>query len=163
MNREPSQEVVTLASIQAWPGSGPTTTQEEGRYSDPRQKNPLIVDYDLTNSKGTGRKHPTKGIVPMRQDTRSPVPSQDSEVSQFLIHPLSTILLIRLCRTRRRDGANNIRHRCRRRLCRRKLATKGIMHRSWGVPDSYGCRWNVSRFPILSLNTHFSQPIYHAI
>ena len=45
----------------------------------------------------------------MRQDTRSPVPLQGSEVSRFFIDPLSTILLIRLCRTQRPDGAN-IRH-----------------------------------------------------
>ena len=35
-HRQPSQEVVTRPSIQAWPGWGPTTTQEVGRYSDPR-------------------------------------------------------------------------------------------------------------------------------
>ena len=37
-HRQPSQEMVTLASIQVWPGSWPATTHEEVvRYSDPHQ------------------------------------------------------------------------------------------------------------------------------
>ena len=37
-HRRPSQKMVSLASIQAWPGSTPTTTRKLGRYREPRQK-----------------------------------------------------------------------------------------------------------------------------
>ena len=37
-HRRPSQKMVSLASIQAWPWSTPTTTRKLGRYREPRQR-----------------------------------------------------------------------------------------------------------------------------
>ena len=37
-HRRPSQKMVSLASIQAWPWSTPTITRKLGRYREPRQR-----------------------------------------------------------------------------------------------------------------------------